>query len=67
MRTFINVFYKFNVYMAQRILCAAVYPGFLPCFVKGHLLQGRMPRPVQSLGAQRFGVMRRLRRGVAQS
>ena len=24
--------------MAQRILCAAVYPGFLPCFVKGHLL-----------------------------
>ena len=30
--------------MAQRILCAAVYPGFLPCFVKGHLLQGRMPR-----------------------
>ena len=34
----INVFYKFNVYMAQRILCAAVYPGALPCFVKGHLL-----------------------------
>ena len=53
--------------MAQRILCAAVYPGFLPCFVKGHLLQGRMPRPVQRLGAQRFVVMRRLRRGVAQS
>ena len=36
-------FYKFNVYMAQRILCAAVYPGFLPCFVKGRLLQCKRP------------------------
>ena len=47
--------------------CVRPFIGGVPCFVKGHLLQGRMPRPVQSLGAQRFGVMRRLRRGVAQS
>lgn len=34
---------------------------------KDRLLRKKQTKPAQSLGAQRFGVMRRLRRGVAQS